>query len=68
MFDISLFCSLADISNRTVTIERCDVEINFDLTECNTSVLSTVCSTDDLAWVQCSRGSKFHINCACQYM
>ena len=51
--------SLVDIANRNVTIDGCDIDENFDLVECNTSVLASGCNTDDLAWVQCTRGSEF---------
>ena len=53
-------CSLNStfIAKRSVTIEECNMDEDFDLTQCNTSVLTTNCSTDDLAWVQCALGSE----------
>lgn len=42
------------IVNRSVVIEDCNVDEDFDLTQCNTSLLTSNCSTDDLAWVQCT--------------
>ena len=46
------------IANRSVTIDGCNVDENFELTECNTSVLTIPCTTNDLAWVQCTLGSE----------
>ena len=48
-------------SNRSVIIEGCNVDEDFALTQCNTSVLTSNCTTDDLAWVQCTLGSEFII-------
>lgn len=49
------------IANRSVVIEGCNVDEDFDLTQCNTSLLTSNCSTDDLAWVQCKLESEFNI-------
>ena len=57
-----MFCSLVGIDNHNVITDGCDINKNFDLIECDTSVLDTPCSTDDVAWVQCTRGSEFHVS------
>ena len=46
------------IENRSVTVEDCNTKRHYVLTQCSTSVLTSNCSTDDLAWVQCTLGGE----------
>ena len=48
----------SSIANRSVTIDGCDLDEDFDLTQCKTSVLTSPCTTNALAWVQCTLGCK----------
>ena len=41
--------------NQSVTINGCSVDEHFDLTQCGTSVLTSNCSTNDIAWVECEK-------------
>ena len=41
-----------------MTVDVCNADENFSLIQCNTSVLASNCSIDDLAWVQCTLGSE----------
>ena len=56
----ALSCSLdaTVITNRSVTVDVCNADEDFSLLQCNTSVLASNCSTDDLAWVRCTLGSE----------
>ena len=47
------------IANRSITINKCDFDVHYELTQCDTTVLTSECTTNNLAWVQCSLGSKF---------
>ena len=60
-FELKFSLDRSSIANRSVTINGCNIDEDFELTQCNTAVVTSPCTTDDLAWVQCTLGSEFYL-------